>query len=82
MALNMNDINFEFSDINSVKPAMLAESIKNAKDTAKGFAKESGSGLGSAVRGNQGVFDITEKDPGSPEYKKIRVVSTLRFLLK
>jgi hypothetical protein len=82
VALNMNDINFEFSDINSVKPAMLAESIKNAKDTAKGFAKESGSGLGSAVRGNQGVFDITEKDPGSPEYKKIRVVSTLRFLLK
>jgi len=33
-------------------------------------------------RGNQGVFDITDKDPGSPEYKKIRVVSTLRFLLK
>jgi hypothetical protein len=27
-------------------------------------------------------FDITDKDPGSPEYKKIRVVSTLRFLLK
>ena len=58
------------------------EAIKNAKDTAAQFAKESGSSLGSVSRGNQGVFDISDKDPGSPEYKKIRVVSTLRFLLK
>lgn len=82
VTLNQNSISFEFSDINSVKPEMLAEAIKNAKDTAAQFAKESGSGLGSVARGNQGVFDISDKDPGSPEYKKIRVVSTLRFLLK
>ena len=82
VTLNQNNINFEFSDINSVKPEMLAESIKNAKDTAKSFAKESGAWLGDVTRGNQGVFDITDKDPGSPEFKKIRVVSTLRFLLK
>ena len=72
---------FEFSDINSVKPEMLAEALKNAKDTAAQIAKESGSALGELHRGNQGTFDITDKDPGSPEYKKIRVVSTLRFLL-
>lgn len=82
VTLNQNSISFEFSDINSVKPEMLAEAIKNAKDAAAQFAKESGSLLGSVARGNQGVFDITDKDPGSPEYKKIRVVSTLRFLLK
>lgn len=82
VTLSQNSISFEFSDINSVKPEMLSESIKNAKDTAKQFAKESGASLGSVARGNQGVFDISEKDPGSPEYKKIRVVSTLRFLLK
>lgn len=82
VTLSQNSINFEFSDINSVKPEMLSESIKNAKDTAKNFAKESGASLGAVTRGNQGVFDISEKDPGSPEYKKIRVVSTLRFLLK
>ena len=61
---------------------MLAEAIKNAKASAMQFAQESGAKLGSVTRGNQGVFDITEKDPGSPEYKKIRVVSSLRFLLK
>ncbi|MFA5840759.1 MAG: SIMPL domain-containing protein [Candidatus Paceibacterota bacterium] len=82
VTLNQNSIAFEFSDINSVKPEMLAEAIKNAKDAAAQFAKESGSHLGGVSRGNQGVFDITDKDPGSPEYKKIRVVSTLRFLLK
>lgn len=82
VTLSQNSISFEFSDINSVKPEMLSESIKNAKDTATQFAKESGASLGSVARGNQGVFDISEKDPGSPEYKKIRVVSTLRFLLR
>lgn len=81
ITMSQNSIVFEFSDINSVKPEMLAEAIKNAKDTATQFAKESGSRLGSVARGNQGVFDISDKDPGSPEYKKIRVVSTLRFLL-
>lgn len=82
VTLNQNSINFEFSDINSVKPQMLAEAIKNARASALQFAEESGSRLGGVARGNQGVFDITDKDPGSPEYKKIRVVSTLRFLLK
>ena len=82
VTLNQNSIVFQFSDINSIKPEMLSEAIKNARETAAQFAKESGSRLGSVSRGNQGVFDITDKDPGSPEYKKIRVVSTLRFLLK
>lgn len=82
VVLNQNYISFEFSDLNSIKPDMLAEAIKNARDTASQFAQNSGSSVGSVSRGNQGVFDITDKDPGSPEYKKIRLVSTLRFLLK
>ncbi len=82
VTLNQNSIVFEFSDINSVKPEMLAEAIKNAETSAQQFAEESGSRLGGISRGNQGVFSIVDKDPGSPEYKKIRVVSSLRFLLK
>jgi len=82
VVLNQNYISFEFSDINSIKPEMLADAIKNARDTAAQFALNSGSTVGSVTRGNQGVFDITDKDPGSPEFKKIRLVSTLRFLLK
>lgn len=82
VTFNQNSIEFQFSDINSVKPEMLAEAIKNAKTSAEQFAEESGAKVGDISRGNQGVFDITDKDPGSPEYKKIRVVSSLRFLLK
>jgi hypothetical protein len=82
VTLNQNYISFEYSDINSIKPEMLAEAIKNAKTSAQQFADESGSAIGGIARGNQGVFDITDKDPSSPEFKKIRVVSTLRFLLK
>lgn len=81
VVLNYNNIIFDFSDINSIKPEMLTDAIKNARITAEQFAKNSDSSLGGVVRGNQGVFEITEKDPGSPEYKKIRLVSTLRFLL-
>lgn len=81
VVLSQNSITFEFSDLNSVKPEMLAEAIKNARETAAQFAQNSGASVGSVTRGNQGVFDITNKDQGSPEFKKIRLVSTLRFLL-
>jgi hypothetical protein len=81
VVLNQNSISFDFSDINSIKPEMLTDAIKNAQTTAEQFAKNANSTLGDVVRGNQGVFEITDKDPGSPEYKKIRLVSTLRFLL-
>lgn len=80
--LNQNSISFEFSDLNSIKPEMLKEAIKNAEDTASQFANNSNSKVGGVSRGNQGVFDITDKDPASPEYKKIRLVSTLRFLIQ
>ena len=82
VVLNYNYISFEFSDLNSIKPDMLAEALGNAKDSAEQFAKNTDSVVGNVTRGNQGVFDITEKDPGSPEYKKIRLVSTLRFLIQ
>src|SRR6185436_405266 len=72
ITMSQNSINFQFSDINSVKPEMLAEAIKNAKDSAPQFANVAGARLGAVSRGSQGVFDITDKDPGSPEFKKIR----------
>ena len=77
-----NYIDFQFSDLNSIKPEMLAEATLNAEKSAQEFAKNSGSMVGNIVRANQGVFSINQKDPGSPEYKKVRIVSTLRYLLK
>jgi hypothetical protein len=82
VVLSQNNISFTISDLNSIKPEMLGEAIKNARATADKFAENSGSIVGSVTRGNQGVFEIEDKDPGSPEFKKVRLVSTLRFLLK
>jgi hypothetical protein len=79
---NNNFIDFQFIDINSIKPEMLEEAIASARVSAEQFANDSGSRVGGISRANQGVFTITEKDPGSPEYKQVRVVSTLRFMLK
>lgn len=81
IVFNNSYINFEFTDINSIKPELLAEAIENAKMSAQQFADDAGAGLGGISRANQGVISITEKDPGSPEYKNVRVVSTLRFML-
>ena len=82
IVFNSNYVEFQFTDINSVKPAMLAEAIKNARTSAQQFADDAGARLGAMARADQGVISITDKDPGSPEYKKIRVVSTVRYLLK
>lgn len=82
VVLNQNNISFAISNLNIIKPEMLAEAIKNARTTATQFAENSASVVGSVTRGNQGVFEIEDKDPGSPEFKKVRLVSTLRFLLK
>ena len=82
IVMSGNYIDFQFSDLNSIKPEMLAEATQNAEASAEEFANNSGSSVGNIVRANQGVFSIEQKDPGSPEYKKVRIVSTLRYLLK
>lgn len=82
IVFNTSYIDFQFSDLNSVKPEMLAEAIANARVSAQQFAKDARARLGGISRAQQGVFTITEKDPGSPEFKQIRVVSTVRFMLK
>ena len=78
---NNSYLDFEFTDLNSIKPEMLEEAIANAHVSAEQFANDAKARLGGISRANQGVFSITQKDPGSPEYKKVRVVSTLRFML-
>lgn len=81
IVINDSYINYEISDINEYKPEMLKEAIANARDSAQQFANDSGADMGDIARANQGVFAISEKDPASPEMKKVRLVSTLRYLL-
>lgn len=82
IVFNGSYVNFEFTNLNDIKPAMLAEAIGNARASAQQFADDAGTRLGDMSRADQGVFSISEKDPGSPEYKKVRVVSSVRYLLR
>lgn len=76
-----NYIDFRFTKLNDIKPDMLAESTKNAKEAAMKFTQDSGMKVGKVAEANQGLFSISDKDPGSPEYKKVRVISNFKFLL-
>ena len=80
-------VSYLFTDLNSVKPKMLEEATKNAKESAEEFAKASGSKVGRIRRASQGVFSILPQDEvGGSETefinKKIRVVSTIEYWLE
>lgn len=77
-----------YTRLNEIKPEMIAEATKRAREAAEQFATDSGSTLGAIRRANQGVFEILPRNqtPGVTEdseyHKKVRVVSTVEFLLK
>lgn len=73
---------FDFTQLNTVKPKLIAEATANARKSAEQFAKDSGSALGGIRSANQGVVSIENRDAGSPHVKKIRVVTTVDYFLK
>lgn len=75
---------FQFTGLNTVKPAMIEEATKNARASAEKFAQDSGSSLGKIRRANQGQFSITDRDRDSntPYIKSVRVVTTVEYFLK
>jgi hypothetical protein len=76
-----------FTKLNDVKPAMIAEATKRAREGAEQFAADSGSRVGGIRRASQGLFQILPRDdtPGTSEqrqvHKVVRVVSTVDYLL-
>ena len=76
-----------FTKLNNIKPEMLKSATKNAKEAALEFARNSGSTVGRIKTANQGVFSIlAADDPNAYEAsqinKKVRVVSTVEYLLE
>jgi uncharacterized protein len=70
-----------YSKLNDVKPAMIEQATKNARQTAEKFAKDSDSKLGKIKRASQGTFSIEDRDSSTAYIKKIRVVSTVEYYL-
>ena len=77
-----NNIVYEFTGLNKVKPEMVEEATKNAHATAQKFAEDSGSRLGGIRNAQQGQFSIEDRDANTPYIKKIRVVNTVEYSLE
>lgn len=76
-----NRSEFLFTDLNRIKPEMIEEATKNARESATKFAKDSNSKLGKIKKASQGQFSIRDRDSSTPYIKKVRVVSTIEYYL-
>lgn len=77
-----NQVIYEYTDFNNVKPKMIEEATRNARAAAEQFAKDSDSRIGKIMRANQGVFSINDRDENTPYIKRIRVVTSITYELK
>lgn len=77
-----NQIVYEYTSFNELKPEMIAEATKNARKSAEQFAEDSESSIGKIQWANQGQFSIENRDANTPYIKKIRVVTSIRYELK
>ena len=70
-----------FTRLNAVKPEMIEEATRKAREVAEKFATDSQSKLGKIKRASQGQFSISARDKNNPHIKKVRVVSTVSYYL-
>ncbi len=77
-----NNIVYEFTGLNKIKPEMVQEATKNARTTAEKFAEDSHSKLGDIHKASQGQISISDRDANTPYIKNIRVVNTIEYTLK
>lgn len=73
---------FLYTKLNDVKPAMVEQATKNAREVAEKFASDSGSHIGRIKSATQGQFSVTDADESMPYEKNVRVVTTVTYYLK
>lgn len=76
------NVQYEYTGLNKIKPQMIEEATKNARQAAEKFAEDSDSKLGKIRKANQGQFSITDRDANTPYIKKVRVVTTIDYSLE
>lgn len=85
--LEGSNINFNYTRLNELKPVMIAEATRRAREGAEQFAKDSGASVGPIKSASQGYFSIGPRDgsgeegadgSGSP-FQKVRVVTTVDY---
>lgn len=82
IAFSNSYISYQFTGLNKIKPEMIGEATKAAREAAVQFAADSDSKVGKIKHANQGQFSIEDSDSSTPYIKKVRVVSTIVYYLK
>ncbi|WP_304236994.1 SIMPL domain-containing protein [Jiulongibacter sediminis] len=78
-------VQYLFTGLNDIKPAMLSEATANARQAAEEFTKDGNVSLGKLKSASQGLFSIVDRDASAQGeggyasstndiYKKVRVV--------
>jgi uncharacterized protein len=70
-----------FTRLNEIKPEMIEEATRQAREVAVKFAADSSSTLGKIKQASQGQFSIEGRDKNNQHIKKVRVVSTIEYYL-
>ncbi len=73
---------YEYTDLNSIKPEMIATATANAREAADKFAEDSKSELGKIKTASQGQFSINDRDQYTPFVKTVRVVTSITYYLE
>ncbi len=81
IAFSNSYINYQFTGLNTIKPEMIGEATKAAREAANQFAKDSDSEVGKIKSATQGQFSIEDSDSSTPYLKEVRVVSTVVYYL-
>lgn len=75
-------ITYDYTELNTIKPEMIAEATRNARQAADKFAEDSDSDLGKIKTASQGQFSIDNRDQYTPYIKTVRIVTYITYYLE
>lgn len=86
--LDGSNLNYSFTKLNQLKPEMIAEATKRARDSAEQFARDSGASVGQIRTASQGYFSVGPRDgaddgenssASDSPFQKVRVVTSVDY---
>lgn len=93
LVVDSTSASYEYTQLDTIKPAMIGEATKDARRAAEQFAGDSGSDVGGIRSATQGYFSVSARDEAGSdgEYggsstastpdQKVRVVTTIVYYL-
>ncbi|TNF69523.1 MAG: SIMPL domain-containing protein [Gammaproteobacteria bacterium] len=85
VVITSTQVNYRYTKLNDIKPAMLVNATANAKIAADTFAKNAHATLSSIRQASQGNFSISNANDSygdSDIMKKVRVVVSAQYFLR